>query len=233
MVKNIDKKKNEMNTESAITFVLTDVRKSLVRLRLEGNDILALQAITYLFAGNPISLWGDENLIKLCCQIADNVRKNAMMMFEKFGGEGPSAINRMLGTDRIQALACVQALERFDNILSVGNAQIEAINSSNQRHARNLRDQDTHGPGQPDDADDADDADVADNGVDGPEAGVDDVGGDGAVAAAGAAKMLDGDALAARGQAALAAISRAGAAADGPVDVGGADDGGPGSSSLS
>lgn len=101
------------NTEDAIGHMLMGVRTNLRQLRKRGGDILALQSLTYMFAGNPVALFAHKQLAEEALSTAESVRMWCMNVFKKYGGTGPEVIDRVLGPERNPLLAAHQALVRF------------------------------------------------------------------------------------------------------------------------
>ncbi len=112
-----DRKKNGIeevhNTEEAIGYMLTGTQRRLRGLRKSGGDILALQALTYMFAGNPVALFAHQELAQESLACAESVRLWCLEVFRKYGGTGPEVMDRVIGPERNPLMAAHQALLRF------------------------------------------------------------------------------------------------------------------------
>ena len=116
MGKNI-KKPAMTKTERGLNTILEDMWKSLHRVRQNDGDLVALQCVTFMFSGNPAIIFSHDNLLKICCNIANAVRDKAIVKFKAYGSDGPEAMSRMLGDDKTWCEAANQALLRFQQFI--------------------------------------------------------------------------------------------------------------------
>lgn len=113
------------NTQDALQFMTDGLRERIKELRDRGDDLLALQAIVYLFSGNPVVLFIDTRLAELSLATAEGVRTWCMALFREHGGTGPEVIDRIIGPRRQQAMAANQALIRFHGFVETARKAIE------------------------------------------------------------------------------------------------------------
>lgn len=101
------------NTEDALDYMLTGAERRLRGLRKNGGDILALQALTYMFSGNPVAMLAHQGLAQESLSCAESVRNWCLDVFKRYGGTGPEVMDRVLGPERVPLQAAHQALTRF------------------------------------------------------------------------------------------------------------------------
>jgi hypothetical protein len=112
------KKQKLGKTERGLTMIMEDMKRSLHKLRTNDGDLVALQALTFIFSGNPVIIFSYEPLMMTCTSIAESVRSKAVAKFAAFGGKGPEVIPRMLGDDKVWCQAADQALGRFNDFIA-------------------------------------------------------------------------------------------------------------------
>lgn len=128
MGKKIKKEAAAINdTTAAIEFLLSATSANVAELRRRGGDILTLQALNYLFSGNPVALFAHRQLAEEALSCAESVRGWAKRIFARHGGTGPEVIDRVIGPERQSLLAADQALTRFHAFLEVASEAMRKL----------------------------------------------------------------------------------------------------------
>lgn len=102
------------DTQGSISFMLDGMHKLVKSMREKNDNILVLQAVNWMFSGNPVAMFAHPALYNEVLSLAETVRLWLVDVFKQHGGEGPEAIERILEPGlRSAAKAAVQATMRF------------------------------------------------------------------------------------------------------------------------
>lgn len=120
------------STATAIDFVLEETAKSIKALRQDAGNILALQAVVFLFKSNPASLFVNRSLGQQAIDCANTVRDWCLKIFKEHGG-GPEVADRIIGPDRNAVMAANQALLAFREIRDEADRIMSGDDGSDRR----------------------------------------------------------------------------------------------------
>lgn len=119
-------------TQSGITRVLSDLRVSLAGVAARDGDLVAVQCATFLFAGNPVAMISDAELLTRIAKSADAVRDRAMTVIGAHGGQA----ERVIGDERTWLAAAEQALVRLQGLVDAGRDMVTRLNDEHMAELR-------------------------------------------------------------------------------------------------